>query len=146
MPDRVVGKMAGNGVPTATSGGAPSSTWTAGVGRMAPPPPNAPPMVPATNPEAIPRTTSRSTTSARRVQRVGRSADDVAFARVAGPFHRLGQREPPDLLHLAIVLGDVPPERSHQVERDLLPDPLAVPHEPIGDVAQRAQDLSLQPR
>src|SRR5438309_1521607 len=52
----VVGKMTGSGVPTATYAGAPRITWTAGVVRMAPPTPNAPAMVPDTNPDRMPRT------------------------------------------------------------------------------------------
>src|SRR5438309_8587065 len=138
--------MPGSGGPTATIGGAPSKTCTAGVVRLAPPTPNAPPIMPATNPERTPSRTSLTTTSGGRVQRLDRAADHVALARVARFLRSLRQGEPPDLLHLVIVQRGVASHRPHEEEGHLLVHSLSVPHEPIGDVAERTDDLGVEAR
>src|SRR5436309_2472301 len=142
MPERVVGKMTGSGVPTATIDGAPRSTCTAGVVRIAPPTPNAPAMVPATRPERTPSRASLSTDvgSRERVQCFGAPADDLPFARVARLPDGLLEGEPPDLLHLVVVEREVSPHGLHQEERDLLADSLVLPHVPVRDVPERPND------
>src|SRR5438093_9495393 len=112
---------------------------------MAPPTPKAPPMVPATKPERTPSSASLSTGSCGRLHRLGGSPDHVPLARIARLLDRLVQREPPDLLHLVVVEGRVTSHCPHQEEDHLLADPLSLPDEPVGDLAERADDLGLQP-
>src|SRR5436309_5305585 len=126
-------------------GGAPNSTCTAGVVRMAPPTPNAPDITPDTSPDRMP---SRAwiSTSWGPVQRLGGPADHLSLAGIRRRGQRLGEREPPDVLHLVVVQGRVSPHGLHQEKGHPLSDPLPAPHEPVGDLTERLDDLSLQPR
>src|SRR5438128_1400684 len=139
--------MAGSGVPTATSGGAPSRTWTAGVVRMAPPTPNAPAMIPETKPDRMPRMAWPATVLlGRRPERPGRAVQDVPFARKCGPRSGLPQGDPLHVFHLVVVEGDVPTHGLHEEEDHALPHPGSLPHVPVRDVAERLPDLGHQPR
>src|SRR5438552_6811578 len=128
MPESVVGKTAGSGVPTAMMGRAPSTTWTAGVVRIAPPTPKDPDMAPATRPVRIP-STARASMSLRALRDgLDRLAQDSPLGGIGGSAGRLRGREPPDFLHLVVVLGDVAPGRFHQEEGHPLAHALAAPH------------------
>src|SRR5262245_5790181 len=135
--------IAGSGVPTAMKGGAPSSTCTAGVVRMEPPTPKAPPMMPATNPDRMPR---RARTPRLPLGQRGRGAvERLALGPIARERQRLVEREPPDLLHLVIVEGDVAARGLHEEQVHDLAHPNAVPDVPVADGAQARADLRLQP-
>src|SRR5205823_6121688 len=125
-------------------GGASSRTRTAGVVRMAPPTPNAPPMTPETNPARIPR--AASTKADLGAEALGRATKHVPFARVARPPERLPQGEPADLLHLVVVLRHVAADRVHEEERHALADANAVPDVPVRDVPERGTDERFEPR
>src|SRR5438105_4581282 len=71
-------------------------------------------------------------------------SDDALLAAVARHGGGSPRREPPDVLHLVVVLRDVPTQALHEEERDLLLDPGSLPHEPVGDVPQRLPDAGLQ--
>src|SRR6266542_431766 len=72
-------------------------------------------------------------------------AKDVPLGPVGGLADRLPQREPPHLLHLVVVLGDVTPRGPHQVEPHRLADPLALPLVEVRDRAEIPVDLGLEP-